>query len=50
MHLSSTLSWLVDLAAGTSGADRLLADLGAHLWRMDCRSSAALSRSMFRTR
>jgi class 3 adenylate cyclase len=31
MHLSSTLSWLVDLAAETSGADRLLADLGAHL-------------------
>jgi class 3 adenylate cyclase len=31
MHLTSTLSWLVDLAAETSGADRLLADLGAHL-------------------
>jgi adenylate cyclase len=31
MHLPSTLSWLVDVAAGISGADRLLADLGAHL-------------------
>jgi adenylate cyclase len=31
MQLSSTLSWLVDLAAETSGADRLLAELGAHL-------------------
>src|SRR5690242_17406420 len=31
MQLSSTLSWLVDLAAEASGADRLLADLGAHL-------------------
>jgi len=31
MQLSSTLSWLVDKAAETSGADRLLAELGAHL-------------------
>src|SRR6516225_577806 len=31
MQLSSTLSWLVDAAAGTAGADRLLAELGAHL-------------------
>src|SRR5215813_7917029 len=31
MQLSATLSWLVDLAAETSGADRLLAELGAHL-------------------
>ena len=31
MQLSSTLSWLVDRAAETSGADRLLAELGAHL-------------------
>jgi class 3 adenylate cyclase len=31
MQLSSTLSWLVDAAAEVSGADRLLADLGAHL-------------------
>src|SRR6185312_11354389 len=31
LRLSSTLSWLVDLAAETSGADRLLAELGAHL-------------------
>jgi hypothetical protein len=31
LQLSSTLSWLVDLAAETSGADRLLAELGAHL-------------------
>src|SRR5262245_20975827 len=28
---SSTLSWLVDAAAETAGADRLLAELGAHL-------------------
>jgi adenylate cyclase len=33
MQLSSTLSWLVDLAAETSGADRLLAELGTHLVR-----------------
>jgi class 3 adenylate cyclase len=31
MPLSSTLSWLVDAAADTASADRLLADLGAHL-------------------
>jgi adenylate cyclase len=31
MHLSSTLSWLVDAAAESAGANRLLADLGAHL-------------------
>jgi adenylate cyclase len=31
MKLSSTLSWLVDFAAETAGADRLLAELGAHL-------------------
>jgi adenylate cyclase len=31
MQLSSTLSWLVDTAAETAGADRLLAELGAHL-------------------
>src|SRR5579859_3556087 len=31
MQLSSTLAWLVDLAAETAGADRLLAELGAHL-------------------
>src|SRR5215469_8191261 len=31
MQLSSTLAWLVDGAAETSGADRLLAELGAHL-------------------
>ena len=31
MQLSSTLSWLVDAAGDTSGADRLLAELGAHL-------------------
>jgi len=31
MQLSSTLSWLVDAAAETPGADRLLAELGAHL-------------------
>jgi adenylate cyclase len=31
MQLSSTLAWLVDAAAETTGADRLLADLGAHL-------------------
>jgi len=33
MPLSSTLAWLVDCAAETSGADRLLAELGAHLIR-----------------
>jgi adenylate cyclase len=31
MQLSSTLSWLVDAAAETSGAERLLAELGARL-------------------
>ncbi len=31
MRLSQTLSWLVDAAAETAGADRLLAELGAHL-------------------
>jgi adenylate cyclase len=31
MQLSSTLSWLVDAAGETPGADRLLANLGAHL-------------------
>jgi adenylate cyclase len=31
MGLSSTLSWLVDAAAEAAGADRLLAELGAHL-------------------
>ena len=31
MQLSSTLSWLVDAAAETAGANRLLADLGHHL-------------------
>lgn len=31
MELSSTLSWLVDTAADCAGADRFLAELGAHL-------------------
>jgi class 3 adenylate cyclase len=31
MPLSSTLAWLVDAAAEIAGADRLLAELGAHL-------------------
>src|SRR5712671_2376389 len=31
MQLSSTLSWLVDEAGETPGADRLLAELGARL-------------------
>ena len=31
MNLSSTLSWLVDIAAETAGANRFLAELGAHL-------------------
>jgi len=31
MPLSSTLSWLVDAAAETPGADRLLAEVGARL-------------------
>ena len=31
MQLSSTLSWLVDAAAETAGADGLLAEFGAHL-------------------
>jgi adenylate cyclase len=31
MELSSTLAWLVDAAAASAGADRFLAELGAHL-------------------
>src|SRR5947207_7527245 len=31
MQLSSTLAWLVDAAGDSPGADRLLAELGAHL-------------------
>src|SRR5215510_5679273 len=31
MELSSTLSWLVDAAADSAGANRFLAELGAHL-------------------
>jgi class 3 adenylate cyclase len=31
MQLSPTLAWLVDAAADSAGADRLLAELGAHL-------------------
>lgn len=31
MQLSATLAWLVDAAAQTAGADRMLAELGAHL-------------------
>jgi hypothetical protein len=31
MQLSSTLSWLVDVAGETLGADRLLAEVGARL-------------------
>src|SRR5215472_15834310 len=31
MQLSSTLAWLVDAAGESPGADRLLAELGAHL-------------------
>jgi adenylate cyclase len=31
MRLSKTLAWLVDAAAQSEGADRLLAELGAHL-------------------
>ncbi|MGY3032449.1 adenylate cyclase [Bradyrhizobium sp. USDA 4354] len=31
MQLSSTLAWLVDAASDCPGADRLLAELGAHL-------------------
>ena len=31
MQLSPTLSWLIDAASETPGADRLLAELGAHL-------------------
>jgi adenylate cyclase len=31
MQLSTTLAWLVDAAGETAGADRLLAELGAHL-------------------
>jgi adenylate cyclase len=31
MQLSSTLSWLVDVAGEVPGADRLLAELGTHL-------------------
>ena len=33
MQLSSTLAWLVDAAAESGGADRFLAELGAHLVR-----------------
>jgi hypothetical protein len=49
MVLSSTLSWLVDAATEAAGADRVLAELGAHLladglplagWRSDARRSA----------
>jgi adenylate cyclase len=31
MQLSSTLSWLIDSAADSAGADRFLAELGGHL-------------------
>src|SRR5262250_3779796 len=31
MQLPSALSWLIDAASASSGADRLLAELGAHL-------------------
>src|SRR5216683_7385533 len=31
MHLSSTLSWLLDAACETPGADRFLAEVGARL-------------------
>src|SRR2546427_487537 len=31
MQLSSTLAWLVDAAGEAPGADRLLAEIGAHL-------------------
>src|SRR3981189_818936 len=31
MQLSSTLSWLVDVAGGGAGPDRLLAEVGARL-------------------
>src|SRR3954468_20223235 len=31
MQLSATLAWLVDAAAETPGADRLLAEIGARL-------------------
>src|ERR1700738_3207619 len=31
MHLSSTLSWLVDAGSESPGADRLLAEVGARL-------------------
>src|SRR5262249_7439969 len=31
MELSSALSWLVDVAADSAGADRFLAELGVHL-------------------
>src|SRR5205807_9033106 len=31
MQLSSTLSWLVDAAGDTPGADTLLAEIGTHL-------------------
>jgi class 3 adenylate cyclase len=33
MELSSTFAWLVDAAANSAGADRFLAELGAHLVR-----------------
>jgi adenylate cyclase len=42
MVLSSTLSWLVDAAAEAAGADRVLAELGAHLLADGCRSRVAL--------
>ena len=31
MQLNSTLTWLVDAASASPGADRFLAELGAHL-------------------
>ena len=31
MQLGSTLTWLVDAASASPGADRFLAELGAHL-------------------
>jgi hypothetical protein len=46
---ATTLSWLVDAATEAAGADRVLAELGAHLladglplagWRSDARRSA----------
>jgi adenylate cyclase len=35
MQLSSTLTWLVDAASASPGADRFLAELGAHLIKDD---------------